>query len=226
MTSAQPTADDADAGGVRYAVRVWLPDRPGALGAVASRIGSLGGDVVGIDIIERDGGLAVDDLLVQLPPDVPLALVCREISEVDEVQVEDVRTLSGGEGDSRLDALAAAVRLAEADDREVEAVLALTARTALAASWAAVVGLTAGTVTSTSGDPPGTAWLVAFARGRLAAGRPGVRTLHPVEEVLAVALGDESALCLGRHPGGATFRPREVEAATLLARLARAGTRP
>src|SRR5438874_1656791 len=30
-------------------VRVWLPDRPGALGQVASRIGSLRGDIVGVD---------------------------------------------------------------------------------------------------------------------------------------------------------------------------------
>lgn len=30
-----------------YVVRVWMPDRPGALGQVASRIGAVGGDVVG-----------------------------------------------------------------------------------------------------------------------------------------------------------------------------------
>lgn len=36
-----------------YLIRVQLPDRPGALGAVASRIGSVGGDVISIDILER-----------------------------------------------------------------------------------------------------------------------------------------------------------------------------
>ena len=45
-------------------VRVWLPDRPGALGAVASRIGAVRGDVIGIDILERGGGRAVDELTV------------------------------------------------------------------------------------------------------------------------------------------------------------------
>ena len=34
-------------------VRVWLPDRPGALGLVASRIGSVGADIVGVDVVER-----------------------------------------------------------------------------------------------------------------------------------------------------------------------------
>jgi len=32
-------------------VRVWLPDRPGALGLVASRIGAVDGDIVGIDVL-------------------------------------------------------------------------------------------------------------------------------------------------------------------------------
>ena len=47
-----------------YVIRVWLPDRPGALGAVASRIGAVGGDVVAIDILERGAGRAIDELVV------------------------------------------------------------------------------------------------------------------------------------------------------------------
>ena len=39
-----------------YLIRLQLPDRPGALGAVASRIGAVGGDVVAIDILQRDNG--------------------------------------------------------------------------------------------------------------------------------------------------------------------------
>ena len=39
-------------------LRVWLPDRPGALGAVASRIGGVKGDVVGIEILEQGAGRA------------------------------------------------------------------------------------------------------------------------------------------------------------------------
>ena len=41
---------------VNYLIRVHLPDRPGALGAVASRIGSVGGDVISIDILQRQSG--------------------------------------------------------------------------------------------------------------------------------------------------------------------------
>lgn len=50
-----------------FVIRLWLPDRPGALGQVASRIGAVRGDVVGIDILERGGGQAVDELVVELP---------------------------------------------------------------------------------------------------------------------------------------------------------------
>src|SRR5918995_223890 len=46
-----------------FVIRMWLPDRPGALGQVASRIGAARGDVVGIDILERENGQAVDELL-------------------------------------------------------------------------------------------------------------------------------------------------------------------
>ena len=42
-----------------YVVRIALPDRPGALGSVASRIGAVGGDIVAINILERDQGRAV-----------------------------------------------------------------------------------------------------------------------------------------------------------------------
>ena len=48
-------------------MRVWLPDRPGALGAVASRIGAVRGDLVGVDILERGAGRAIDELVVELP---------------------------------------------------------------------------------------------------------------------------------------------------------------
>jgi len=52
----------------RYAViRLWLADRPGSLGEIATKIGELGGDLVDIDIFERDGVRAVDELTVELP---------------------------------------------------------------------------------------------------------------------------------------------------------------
>src|ERR671916_3479374 len=91
-----------------FVIRMWLPDRPGALGQVASRIGAVRGDVVGIDILERDGGQAVDELVVELPDDSLLDILVREIRQVDGVGVEEVRPLTDGRHhDPRLDAFEA-----------------------------------------------------------------------------------------------------------------------
>ena len=61
-TRDSPESDD----GVRLVVRVWLPDRPGALGLVASRIGAIGADIVGVDVLERSEHVAVDEFAVVL----------------------------------------------------------------------------------------------------------------------------------------------------------------
>lgn len=78
-----------------YVVRVWLPDRPGALGAVASRIGAVRGDLVGIDILDRGAGRAIDELLIELPQASLLDLMVNEVNQVDGVDVEDVREVPG-----------------------------------------------------------------------------------------------------------------------------------
>jgi ACT domain-containing protein len=75
----------------RYVVRIRLPDRPGALGQVASRIGAVGGDIVAIDILERAEGRAIDEFVLELDGDHLVELLRTEIHEVDGVQVEDVR---------------------------------------------------------------------------------------------------------------------------------------
>src|SRR5215468_9848275 len=75
-------------------VRVWLPDRPGALGLVASRIGAIGGDIVGIDVLERSGHVAVDEFAVLLPDRDLVPLLVREIEEVDGASVEEWREVA------------------------------------------------------------------------------------------------------------------------------------
>src|ERR1700678_4207839 len=94
-----------------YVVRVWLPDRPGALGAVASRIGAVRGDLVGIDILERGAGRAIDELVVELADGSLLDLLISEVSQVDGVDVEDVRRAPEAATDPRLDALETAASL-------------------------------------------------------------------------------------------------------------------
>jgi ACT domain-containing protein len=80
-------------GVARYLVRVRLLDRPGALGLVASRIGAVGGDIVAVDILERENGMAIDEFVIELGSDELVELLRREVHEVDGARVESVRLL-------------------------------------------------------------------------------------------------------------------------------------
>ncbi|HXB36426.1 MAG TPA: hypothetical protein VNU75_01855 [Acidimicrobiales bacterium] len=73
-----------------YIVRIALPDRPGALGLVASRIGAVGGDIVAINILEREDGRAVDEFVVEIGLDL-IDLLQSEIHEVDGVSILEIR---------------------------------------------------------------------------------------------------------------------------------------
>src|SRR4051812_23937866 len=149
-----------------FVVRVWIPDRPGALGAVASRIGAVRGDVVGIDILERGAGRAIDELVVQLPVGTPVELLVGEISQVDGVDVEDVRAIADANHDPLLDALDTAAQLV-ASTSALEALDALCthATRTVGAEWAVVVDLDEGQVMAVVGPAPSAAWLSAFVAG-------------------------------------------------------------
>ena len=46
--------------GVSFLLRVVLPDKPGSLGAVATALGNAGADILGVNVVERSPGNAVD----------------------------------------------------------------------------------------------------------------------------------------------------------------------
>src|SRR5438270_11964583 len=162
-----------------YVVRVWLPDRPGALGSVASRIGAVRGDLVGIDILERGGGRAIDELVVDLPDPSLVPLLLSEAGQVDGVDVEDVRPAPASLTDPRLDALETAALLVEQSDIDgLLLTLATHARHDFEADWGVVINPVSAIPLAAVGSPPPTAWLAAFVTGskssvRVAAGECG-----------------------------------------------------
>jgi hypothetical protein len=80
---------------VSYLLRLVLPDRPGVLGAVATALGETGADIVSLDVLERGNGVAVDDLVVDLPRDrLPDSLITAA-QQVPDVQVESIRPFAG-----------------------------------------------------------------------------------------------------------------------------------
>ncbi len=82
-----------------YLLRLALPDRPGALGAVATALGRSGIDIASIAIVERGDTGAVDDLIVMLPPGGLADTVVTAAQSVPGVRVESLRPfLDGGSG--------------------------------------------------------------------------------------------------------------------------------
>jgi hypothetical protein len=80
---------------VSYLLRLVVPDRPGILGAVATALGTAGIDIVSVDVLERGGGVAVDDIVVDLPADrLPDSLITAA-QAVEGVQVESLRPFAG-----------------------------------------------------------------------------------------------------------------------------------
>jgi len=149
-----------------FVVRLWLPDRPGALGAVASRIGAVRGDVVGIDILERGAGRVIDELVVDLPDADLVSMLVAEITQVDGVDVEDVRPSTEHVLDARLDALETAEVLVKATSVEevCESLVAHAARD-FEAQWCVLSGFDAAEPSVSIGVPPAAAWLRAFVAG-------------------------------------------------------------
>jgi hypothetical protein len=80
---------------VSYLIRVVLPDRPGALGAVASALGHAGADILSVDIVERTSGQATDDLVVELPPGKLADSLVTAAASVPGVRVESIRPYAG-----------------------------------------------------------------------------------------------------------------------------------
>jgi hypothetical protein len=99
---------------VSYLLRLVVPDRPGILGAVASALGTAGIDIVSVDVLERGGGVAVDDIVVDLPRDrVPDSLITA-VRSVPGVEVEALRPYAGPLDTHReLELLEALARAAE-----------------------------------------------------------------------------------------------------------------
>ncbi len=144
-------------------VRVWLPDRPGALGQVASRIGSVRGDVLAIEILEVGGGRVIDELVVALPDASLVDLMVHEVHAIDGVSVEHVRETTEDHVDASVLSLSVAAELAESRREAripcfMEGCLRLTE-----ANWVMVVR--DGEVVASAGDIPTAEWVSSLLAG-------------------------------------------------------------
>jgi hypothetical protein len=138
---------------VSYLLRLVVPDRPGILGAVATALGVAGIDIVSVDVLERSEGVAVDDVVVELPRGrVPDSLITA-VRTVPGVEVESLRPYAGPLDTHReLELLDA---LARAPEGTTAKLLAAELPRVFHSGWA--------TVLESTGEDPGLEWTVAAA---------------------------------------------------------------
>jgi hypothetical protein len=206
----------------RLSVRIWLPDEPGMLAAVATRIAAIRGNVVGLEVLERSGGVAVDELMVELPEEGLADKLCRQLRSIDGAGIEDVRIVPLDMEERGLQVITAAVSILETANASASlaALIGLTGEL-FDAEWSALVDQGSETYVHCSGDVPGPAWLLAFVAGARNA-PDDVATSG--SGVMAGELADSGlVLCIGR---AVPFRRREHRELDMLVRVADRMCRP
>ncbi|MGV0741992.1 amino acid-binding protein [Mycolicibacterium sp. XJ870] len=201
-----------------YLLRVQLEDRPGSLGSLAVALGSVGADILSLDVVERGVGYAIDDLVVELPAGSMPDTLITAAENLSGVYVDSIRPHIGLlEAHRELELID---HIAAAGTRAVRLqVLAEEAPRVLRVGWCTVVRSTGNGVERLAGShgAPETKaetapWLpleAATALDGAAAWVPQV--WRDMDTTLAAAPlgGHDTAVVLGR-PGGPGFRPSEV----------------
>ncbi|WP_280833809.1 amino acid-binding protein [Mycolicibacterium frederiksbergense] len=202
-----------------YLLRVQLEDRPGSLGSLAVALGSVGADILSLDVVERGAGYAIDDLVVDLPVgSLPDSLITAA-ENLSGVYVDSIRPHTGLLEAHRelelIDHVAAAAKAARLQ------VLAEEAPRILRVGWCTVVrsagtGLELERIAASHGAPEthvrSAPWLPLQHAAELDNNQDWVpQVWRDMDTTLAAApLGDHNtAIVLGR-PGGPGFRPSEV----------------
>ncbi|GAA1480957.1 amino acid-binding protein [Gordonia sinesedis] len=201
---------------VSYLLRVSLEDRPGSLGLLAVQLGSVGADILSLEVVERGPGYAVDDLVVDVAPGSLPDTLITAAEKVSGVRVDSIRPYTGLLDTHRELELVDAVASPGVERLQV---LVDDAPRVLRVSWAMVVTSAAGGVLQlfTSSGAPETPlttvdWLPLDHAEDLDADASWVPDAWRDSDtrMAAAPLGDGTkAILLGRI-GGPDFRPSEV----------------
>jgi hypothetical protein len=181
-------------------MRIWLPDGPGVLGSVAAEIGAVKGNVIGLEVLERGDGVAIDELVVELPDDAgAIDAVCRGVRTVPGAGVEEVTELPGGQVQDREDiVLGAATAILQAGTSTAAMNALLGQLTALfGLDWLALIDLELETFSEVHGDAPSPQWVAAFAHGSRSGADPANDTTGSGVFIEAVP-ETELTVCGGR----------------------------
>ena len=201
-------------------LRIQVPDVPGALGKVATTMGTVDADISAVEIVEKGDGYAIDDFILSLPTEtMPDTLV----STCDQLEGVKVLWLSRHLEDWGLESdIATLNRMAE-DQQHAAELLTEAAPTVFHCQWATLFGPNHEVLTSTALSPEFTSEAIAVL-GAMDEPRSVEldETWMPGWGATVVALAPLSGgrcLVLGRR-GGPVFLASEVKRLRHMAGLA------
>ncbi|MGG7102826.1 ACT domain-containing protein [Rhodococcus sp. 24CO] len=199
-----------------YLLRVSLPDRPGSLGALAVALGSVGADILSLDVVERGDGFAIDDLVVDVEPGALPDTLITAAEHLPGVSVDSIRPYAGILDTHRELELIDSVATAQDDRLQV---LVDGAPRVLRVGWSVIVDIGpqgAYRVVGSSGAPETHATEVPWMPLEKPAVLDGEAEWVPevwrdMDTSLAAApLGSGGRVLMLGRPGGPEFRPSEI----------------
>ena len=214
------TDDEPANNGVVLILRIQVPDVPGALGKVATTMGTVDADISAVEIVEKGDGYAIDDFILSLPTEtMPDTLV----STCDQLEGVKVLWLSRHLEDWGLESdIATLNRMAE-DQQHAAELLTEAAPTVFHCQWATLFGPNHEVLTSTALSPEFTSEAIAALGAMDEPRRVELdETWMPGWGATVVALAPLSGgrcLVLGRR-GGPVFLASEVNRLRHMAALA------
>ena len=205
-----------------YLLRVELEDRPGSLGSLAVALGSVGADILSLDVVERglgpESNWVIDDIVVELPAGAMPDMLITAAEGLSGVRVETIRPHTGLlEAHRELELIQHVAVAARADKLQV---LADEAPRVLRVGWCTVVELTADgprRIVGSAGAPEkqaaATPWMPIAEAVALDATEEWVPQLwrEMGTSLAAAPLGDSRTAVVLARPGGPHFLQPEVD---------------
>ena len=208
-----------------YLLRVSVPDRPGALGALATAIGEAGGDITAVDVVERGPSAAVDDVLVETPDATSADMILAKLNSLPAVVIEAWQPFT--EGDQLRDGLDIVDGLGSTASRALAAITRI-APAVLRARWVVIIDQVNSGVAITQSSA-GAPWVRWSALPWLPLPSAGIVDADPAwvphdwgdnPQLAAAPIGGSLMVLLAVRPTGPRFRAAEVAKLANLAAIA------
>jgi hypothetical protein len=208
-----------------YLLRVSVPDRPGALGALASAIGEAGGDITAVDVVERGRSVAIDDVLVETADATSADAIRAKLNELPAIVIEAWQPFT--EGDQLRDGLDIVDGLGSTASRALAAITRI-APAVLRARWVVIVDQVNSGVAITQASA-GAPWVRWSALPWLPLPSAGIVDADPAwlphdwgddPQLAAAPIGGSAMVLLAVRPMGPRFRPAEIAKLANLAAIA------